>query len=163
MTDTPSPDPAAARLWLETRGADRTRWPKTGRAAAAAAIAASPALRALEAEAARLDAALVAWAAPRPPSAADREALARILQRAEAAVDAAPAGRPAPSRFRPRPVWLAAGAAAAGLAMIVLLARPEPRSQPAPAAAAATAPAAPEEAEAFGLLHTLTVEEELSL
>lgn len=156
MTDPPSDPTARARHWLLTLGADRSRWPAKGRAEAEAAIALSPALRALEAEARSLDRALDCWAAPGPGTAGDAAALARILQHAETEIDARPACRPRPAGFG-RPAAIAAGALAASIAVALLVAGPELLPEPAGPAHEELA------ADAFRLLYTPTSEEELPL
>lgn len=145
-------DPAAtARHWLETFGADRSRWPAAGRPEVEAAIAASPELAALAAGMARLDAALAEWAAT---PAGDAAAVARIVQHADAL--ARPPARPA----RARPWWLVGGAVAASLVAALMLARTDMAPQPVPAAPTLVAE---EEsgADAFRLLFTPTYDEDL--
>jgi anti-sigma factor RsiW len=147
MTDTT----ATARDWLTTFGAERSRWPETGRAEVEAAIAASPELRGLEEEMARLDSALHGWAtAP----AGDSASLTRIIDHADALTRT-----PASSRLR-RPLWLFGGAVAASFVAALMLARTDMVPPPAPAVPTMVAE---EESgvDAFRLLFTPTYEEDI--
>lgn len=139
-----------ARHWLLTYGADRMRWPQPGRAEVEAAIADSADLTALRAEMAALDAALADWA---HTSSGDPAAVARIVEHAEQLA--------APARASySLPFWLAGGAVAASIAAALMLARTDP-APVAPAPPAATIAGDDSGAEAFRLLFTPTIDEDM--
>ncbi len=139
-------------------GGDPARWPDGERATALAVVAASPVLRAAQAEALALDAEVIRWATA-PVAGGDVAAAAAAAGAARAAM------RPSRSLWR----WAGGTGIAAGIAAGLLLVVPHPRPSPA-VVVATTASAVPvaaslpgDDATAFAQVFTPMPSEEQEL